>query len=257
MARDGINSDEVWFERRRSGVGPLRLRLICLPHAGGTAAAYRGWSSLLPPDIEVLTVRYPGRQERFGEPCIESMDDLADSVIAALRPFLGTPLALFGHSMGAAVAYEIAARLQMRHGVRADLVAVSGRVAPQHVPASTIHLQDDETLVAEVRRMGGRHSAVFDHRELWELVLPPLRADYRLIENYRPEPLVQLRSPLVAYAGVGDPSFQEAGMRAWAELTTGQFELQVFPGDHFYLVPQEVALTQHLSQRLSRVGFTV
>lgn len=109
-----------WFRRYPARSGASRLRLVCLPHAGGTATLSHGWAGVLPRGVEVLATRYPGRQERFGEPCASSMTELADAITDALEPELDAPVAFFGHSLGSAVAYEVARRLEDRHGVVAE-----------------------------------------------------------------------------------------------------------------------------------------
>src|SRR5947207_2161455 len=132
-----------WFRVYRPVSWP-RLRLVCFPHAGAGATAYRSWPDLLPPDVELLSVCYPGRQDRFAEPFAPSVDALAAGVADALVPLTGGPFALFGHSMGAMVAYEVAVRLEQAHGIVPRHLFLSGRRTPDREDLRNLHLADDE-----------------------------------------------------------------------------------------------------------------
>ncbi|MEW1612387.1 MULTISPECIES: alpha/beta fold hydrolase [unclassified Streptomyces] len=240
-----------WFRRYPARSGAPRLRLVCLPHAGGTATLFHGWAGLLPDAVEVLATQYPGRQERFREPCASSMTELADAITDALEPELDVPVAFFGHSLGSAVAYEVARRIDDRHGVVPVRVVVSGRGAPHTERAGgTLHLLDDERLVAAARRLGDVGSAVYDDPDLRPLLLPSLRADFRIIETYRPLDATPLRAPVTAVGGTADPGCTLPELLSWSALTTDSYEHRLFPGDHFYLVPQEEALVRFLAERL-------
>jgi surfactin synthase thioesterase subunit len=232
--------------------GPPRLRLVCFPHAGGSAQLFHGWPALLPPDVELLAVRYPGRQERLAEPCAEDMPALADAVTAALLPHLDRPLALFGHSMGSSVAYETALRLERRHGVVPRRLFVSARSAPHRARRTGLHLRGDDELVAGVRRLGSPGAQAYDIPELRELLLPTLRADYRLIENYRPAtPPVPTGAPITACLGREDPGCDPEAVLAWSELTgAGDFDLRTYPGGHFYLAEREAELVSDITKAL-------
>ncbi|MFF0445670.1 thioesterase II family protein [Streptomyces sp. NPDC004609] len=258
MSGSVIPSTEAgpWFRRYpgRTGRRP-RLRLVCFPHAGGTAQLFHGWTARLPDDVELLAVRYPGRHDRLAEPCAETMDELAGPVTEALVPRLDVPLVLFGHSMGSSVAYEVALRLEKRHRVSPARLLVSGRAAPHRARRTGLHERDDDTLVSGIRRLGDLGSEAFDIPELRELLLPPLRADYRLVESYRPAAPAPVRSPITAYIGTEDTGCVREHVMAWGELTaSGDFSLRAFPGDHFYLVPHEAGLLADVTRRIAAVG---
>jgi pyochelin biosynthetic protein PchC len=239
-----------WFRRYRRVVEP-RLRLVCFPHAGGSASVYRSWPNRLPDDVELLAAQYPGRQDRLREPCVDRMDRLATLVTGALLPFLDRPLALFGHSMGASLAHEVAVRLERLHGAEIVTLFVSARLPPRHHRPRDVH-QDDETLLADVRMLDPVNSAVLDDPDMRELMLPVIRADYQVADSYRPaNPLV--RAPVVAYLGDADPTVGAGQLRAWAEITHAGFALVEFPGDHFYLVPGEAELVADIAARLDAV----
>ena len=242
---------DAWLKRYRPVRAP-RLRLICFPHAGGSAGVFRRWSEMVPPDVELVAVQYPGRQERFDEPCTDDMTSLADRITDVVTSVLDRPVALFGHSMGAAVAYEVTRRLEARHLVRPAHLFVSGRVSPlvpQHRP--DLHLRDDEGMLKGLTELGGMDDAVLRDPELLRLVLPCVRADLRLIETYRPVRLPAVATPVTAYAGDADAHVSRDGVAAWNNLTSAEFNLRIFPGGHFYLVGQEREVVGDVCARLA------
>lgn len=140
--------------RRFHHAAPDAPRLLCLPHAGGSAGFFTGLSAALSPAVDVVAVQYPGRQDRRREPAVTSLPLLADQVFQALAPFGDRPLALFGHSMGATLAFEVAARLES-HGRAVTRLVASGRRAPSRHRDENVHRRDDEGVVQELRRLGG------------------------------------------------------------------------------------------------------
>jgi surfactin synthase thioesterase subunit len=245
-----VSAASRWFRRHPAATGP-RLRLVCLPHAGGAASFFHSWGGALGPDVEVLTARYPGRQDRIADPFLDDMGSLADAVSAALPPYLDRPLALFGHSMGASLAYEVALRLRERHGVRPVCLFVSAREAPHQVTPKDVHLRDDERLIAEVCRLGGADAALLEDPGLRELVLPAIRSDFKVAGTYRAPAPVPAGCPVVAYGGDRDPDVGLAELERWSEVATGGFSVRVFPGGHFYLDPERDALLGDLADRIA------
>ncbi|MFE6872247.1 thioesterase II family protein [Kitasatospora sp. NPDC057692] len=252
-AADRSGWEDPWLRVHPAATGrPPRIRLVCFPHAGGTAQLFQGWAARLPADVELLAVRYPGRQERLADPFPADMAELADAVTAALLPRLDRPLALFGHSMGSNVAYETALRLESRHGVVPRRLIVSGRSAPHRIRRTGPRPSGDEDLLAGVRRLGSPGSEAYDIPELRELLLPALRADYRLVEAYRPaSPPLRTRAPITACLGLQDPGCDPDSVLAWSELTRAEdFALRTYPGDHFYLSPREAELVADITKDL-------
>ncbi|WBO62914.1 thioesterase II family protein [Streptomyces camelliae] len=238
-----------------SGSAVPGLRLVCFPHAGGSASFYFPYAKLLRPGIEVLAVQYPGRQDRRGEPCLDTIDALADRAAEVLRVrHPNERLAFFGHSMGAAVAFETVRRLEHGPGPRVLRLFASGRRAPSVFRPEFVHRKDDDGLVAELQALSGTHPALLDDPELRALVLPTIRSDYRAIETYRCAPGASVACPVTVLIGDADPRVSEADARPWAEHTRGGCDLRVLPGGHFYLEQQRdtvvaglrAALREHL-----------
>ncbi|GAA1921556.1 alpha/beta fold hydrolase [Streptomyces sodiiphilus] len=242
--------DSRWFRRYRTQ-GPPGVRLVVLPHAGGSAAFYHSWGGAFGPDTEVLVARYPGRQERLAEPCVEAMEPLADQVTDALLPFADVPLALFGHSMGASLAHEVALRLEHRHRIRPACLHVSARSAPHRLTPGRARLETDEELAAEVRRLGGTDTALLADPELRELVLPALRADFRVVAGYPPRPPVPVGCPVTAHTGDADPAAPVADVEEWRRAAPAGFALHVYPGGHFYLLDHHTRLVADLTNALA------
>ncbi|GAA4432483.1 alpha/beta fold hydrolase [Actinokineospora soli] len=215
-------------------------RLVCFPPAGFGAGFYRPWPDLLPADVELWAVQYPGREDRFTEPCRTELTAVAAEVAAALAG--AGPVSLFGHSMGASIAYETARRLPL-----ARALVVSGRPAPSHQRATrtTRYLDDDAAVVAELDLLGGSQPDAFADPELRALLLPVVRADFELIETYCPPPAPPLDLPVLALCGSADPRMTPAQSADWREATTGRFTAHALTGGHFFLtdhLPEVVRL---------------
>lgn len=209
-------------------------QLFCFPHAGGGPSFFRPWCAPLQPEIAIRRVLLPGREWRIEEPPFRHIADLVEPLCTALEPYLDQPYALFGHSMGAVVAYEVARRLSGT--ASPSCLIVSGRRAPALAGnrRALSALPDDEFLT-EVARLNGIPAEVLSEPELLDMLLPTLRADFELAETYQPLPGGRLDCPVVAYMSTSDPEVDYTEVLAWREVTTGRFRMRVFRGDHFYL----------------------
>ncbi|MFD7411372.1 thioesterase II family protein [Kitasatospora purpeofusca] len=243
------DSPARWFRSYRATAAPS-CRLVCFPHAGGAPTAYRDWARSLPADIEVLAACYPGRQDRIGEPFADSVHTMADGIAGALRQLADVPLALFGHSMGSVVAHEVALRLDAEYGIQPLRIFVSGS-EPPHLRVRETQAESDADFLDELRQLGHSSLTAIEDPMLLELVLPSIRADYRLSADYRAVPdAPRHRAPMVAYAGAEDEGCPSEVLSAWADYTGGAFEMRILPGDHFYLQAQEQQLLAHVNGHL-------
>jgi pyochelin biosynthetic protein PchC len=239
-----------WIRTRVRSV-PTGIDLVCLPHAGGSASSFRLWPDLLPEHIQLHTVQYPGREDRLSEPPVTSMPEMADAVAAELLALGTRPLVLFGHSMGAAIAYEVAARLE-RTGLVPKAVVVSGQPAPHRRKPKELHRASDEDLLADIDRIGAAGSGVLrQDPELRDLLLPMIRADYQIIETYDSPDGSRLRAPIVVFRGDTDEDVNAADAEAWADRTLRYQGERVFPGGHFYLQEQRAAVVDALAETIA------
>jgi len=212
------------------------MRLFCLPHAGsGTAAFYR-WKRLLAPGILVCPIHLPGRERRLAEPLLDQADVLVSELLAATASLLGHPYAIFGHSMGALLAYEWARQIAAAGLPAPACLFVSGRNAPHTQPEHCeIHTLADSAFVHELgTRYGGMPCDFLDDPDLRRLFLPILRADLKLVETYAHDSTQLLTCAIFAAAGANDRSVSTAGLQAWASVTDGTTEMFRYAGDHFY-----------------------
>ncbi|MGQ0825919.1 MAG: thioesterase II family protein [Actinomycetota bacterium] len=213
-----------------------RVRLLCLHHAGGTASSYRLWSNLVPESVDVCAIQLPGREQRINETPFTRLEVLVTALAAELRDYLDLPFTMFGHSMGALVAFELSRELR-RHGCGPVHLFVSSSPAPHlaHLGRRRISELPDPAFVNELRRLNGTPDQVLADSELMAVLMPMLRADFELVESYGFEDGVPLDCPISVFGGTADPTTDEEGLTAWRTHTKGTFRLRLFPGDHFFV----------------------
>ncbi|MGW5652748.1 thioesterase II family protein [Streptomyces humi] len=225
-----------WIVRARRPRPAARLRLLCVPYAGGGVSAYAGWADGLPDDVDVLTVRLPGRESRLSQRPHTDVHDLFPELGRDVLSTVEPPFVLFGHSMGALIAYELTRWLRAVGGPQPDHLFVSARQAPHlaRQVASPWDLPDDR-FVQALRALGGTPEELLANPAVMRLLLPVLRADFRLNDAYRHRPGPPLDCPVTVFGGRDDPVVGEPGLRGWAGHTRGSFDLHMFEGGHFFL----------------------
>ncbi|WP_083294661.1 thioesterase II family protein [Burkholderia plantarii] len=229
-----------------------RLRLICFAYAGGSADLFRDWVDLLDPDVELVAVRLPGRGMRLRDPLYDAWPALVEDCAFALAPYLAEPHALFGHSFGGRLAYEIAQ--QVRPAIEPGTcrrLFIGGCRSPDH-PQARPYLHDlpEPAYRVAVRAMGGTPAEVFDDERLMKLVLPTLRADMRLAELWGNWHATPLEVPLHIYYGHADPTDGAASVAGWRGFTTSRCELVGIDGAHFFLDSHREPLLEHMVARM-------
>jgi surfactin synthase thioesterase subunit len=215
------------------------LRLFCLPHAGGSASAFRNWPRWLPEGVDMVPVDMPGHGTRLLEPLVRDLAMLVDDLTGVIARRAYPPFAIFGHSLGALLAFEIARSLRLA-GTPPALLIVAGRDGPSAAPASpSIHGLPDVQLLNALHLLGGIPDDLLRHTELLHLFLPALRADLRISETYRRRPGLPLDCPIVVLAGRQDGMTSEIGLLAWRAETTRKCDLVFVDGRHFFLAESE------------------
>lgn len=243
-----------WFVRYRPA-SASRVRLFCFPYAGGGAAIYRPWSQALAAHVDVCALQLPGRETRIREHPVSSMDAIVDAAVQHMRTQLDLPFALFGHSMGSVIAFEVARRLNAEGLPSPMHVWLSARRAPGIVdpdpPLS--QLDDDRFVEALDRRYGGIPAEVRADRELMALLLPGLRGDIAALESHVLQAEPRLDCPLTVLGGSADPRAPINQLDAWRTATTGAFRIRIFDGGHFYIVPRRAELLAEVSHAIDQV----
>ncbi len=228
-----------------------RPNLFCLPFAGGGASFYRAWATFAPPSIAICPVQLPGREERSRERPFDRMADLVAAAADNLLPHLGHRYALFGHSMGALVCYELAQALRDRGAPLPVHLFVSGS-PPPHIAEKVppVYHLPEEQLFEEVRSYGGLPDEVMQSRELLDLLVPRLRADLAVTGTYVHTVRPPLPFPITALGGMSDHVVSTEAIEAWQEYTVSRFRSELFPGGHFFLTEHARRIVAELAAAL-------
>lgn len=213
------------------------VRLFCLPFGGGGAAIFRDWPRDLAPEIEVWHVQLPGREARHREPPLTRMNALVEPLGYAMWPHLDRPYAIFGHSMGALIGFDLVRWLR-RHGAPEPAhLFFSARRAPHLVdPRPPLHALPDHDLVAQLtQRYNGMPQAVLESAELMRMFVPIIRADLTMTETYVYTHEAPFACPISAFGGLEDSAVLRDDLAAWGDQTSSSFTLRMLPGGHFFL----------------------
>jgi medium-chain acyl-[acyl-carrier-protein] hydrolase len=231
-----------WLIRSEPRQAPL-FRLLLMPNAGGGPAVFRSWASLFGPEVERCVLRLPGREGHHDTPPCRSVAEMVDGALDSLASLPPAPLALFGHSMGALVAYELARALRQA-GTPVVWLGVAARRPPQHPrrPEALLRLPDHEFVMVLNARYGGIPAAVAGDPDLLAHYTEILRADLAVIDGYTHRPGEPLACPVAAFGGRRDPDAGAGDLPGWQEVTTGPLAVHLFDGGHFFLHEHRAAV---------------
>ncbi|MFC6084952.1 thioesterase II family protein [Sphaerisporangium aureirubrum] len=229
-----------------------RLRLLCLPHAGAGASAYRQWGAGLPAWIGAVPVQLPGRETRLGERPYQDCRALVTDLAGEVEPTLSRPYAVFGHSLGALLAYELVRELIERGCPPPARLFVSGRKAPQL--AETLPRLAGASLdeLADLLcRLGGTPQALLGDRKALALMAPVLRADFAVNESHRYASYPPLDVPITAFAATADARASVADVAAWGARTGAEFRRHTLHGGHFAVLEQAPRVHALIAEELA------
>ncbi|HYO55363.1 thioesterase II family protein [Archangium sp.] len=248
MTRPAATPTNPWFPTRQPNPN-ARLRVFCFPFAGGGASVYNGWNAALPAGVELVAVQLPGRERRIMEPAFRQIPLLLDALEPVLAPLLDKPFIFFGYSMGTRIALALAQRWQTRGAPMPLGMVMAAGGAPHRNRPSRDDL-DDAAFIELLRKYEGTPAEVFAHKELLEIVLPVLRADFSIADTVLP--CVPVRCPISAFGSLEDPHVSIPDLHYWRELTMGEFRFRHFPGKHFFLRTSREPLLAALREELVR-----
>lgn len=241
-----------------NGAPSSAVRLFCFPYAGASASFYGRWKARLGPRVDVRAVEYPGHGVRLAEPLATDMATLVSQLLPEVLREAHRPFALFGHSLGAVVAFELAHELRDRTGREPVALFASGTSAPSVRDAQRYarlgNDSSDEELLSELSRLGGTPAAALADASLMSLTLPMLRADFQVCASYRFRPRQRLGCLLQALGGGRDGTVPNASALAWSEHTRGDFAFQAFDGDHFFIHQREPEVLELVGRRLASLA---
>ncbi|NET61249.1 MAG: thioesterase [Symploca sp. SIO2E6] len=231
-----MTAQNPWFRNYQPNP-QANLRLFCFPYAGGGASIFRLWAKELPSEIEVYPVQIPGRENRLRESPFTQLSPLIQALIQVLPPYLDRPFAFFGYSMGALVSFELTRELRRQNLPIPSQLIIACRRAPQ-IPYQKpfTHKLSDAEFVEDLRLKGGTPEEVLQNPELMELLLPIVRADLAVNDTYSYTTELPLDCPISVLGTSEDREVSREQLDAWREHTTSSFSLEMFPGNHFFLI---------------------
>jgi surfactin synthase thioesterase subunit len=234
-----------------------RIRLLCLPFAGGGAGFFKAWRRLGDsPLVDYIGIQLPGRENLIRRPPATTVSEAVEAVLPDVQQELAVPgsVCLFGHSSGAVIAFELARRLDELAPGRIDRLFVSGSAAPwAGRPGRATGLPDDEFIAAVQTFAGATHTALAEPR-LRGVLLPPLRADVEMHEAYRVAYGTAVGVPITAIRGADDALISNAAVAEWAQATRADFESAELPGGHMYLTDRRIELSALVAASIRRAG---
>ncbi|TDF36341.1 thioesterase [Alteromonadaceae bacterium M269] len=230
-----------WFVANTAKKLP-KLTLFCFPYAGGGVSTYANWHKYLSDDIEVVFVQPPGRGVRLLDDLFDNMDDLMAELSHKILPKLNRPFAFFGHSLGSRVGFELTKRLQQLRAPTPLHFFASGSRAP-HVESRVEgwYLLPDSEFKAKLRELNGTPEDVLNNSELMDIIMPMLRADFKIADEYRAN-RGKINCPITVLRGTDDVDVSIDDTEAWSELTNNFSGVHDVDGDHFFIdkSPEEV-----------------
>jgi medium-chain acyl-[acyl-carrier-protein] hydrolase len=241
------------FFGSRTKPASARLRLFCLPNAGGGVALLHAWLRGLPPQVDLCPIQLPGRESRRMEKSYVRMETLVGALAEAIQPWLDIPFAFFGHSLGALVSFELVRELRRRNMASPAQLFVSARPAPQfHRSLRPMHQLPEPEFIAElIKRYDAIPAAILADPELMQLFLPILRADLEIMETYVYQAEPPLQNPISVFGGLQDRTVGADHLEAWKQQTSNSFRLRMFPGDHFFPRNARTELLEAITEDLS------
>ncbi|MFE3955020.1 thioesterase II family protein [Nocardia sp. NPDC059091] len=226
-----------WIRQFQAPSAESAPPLLIFPHAGAGASAYRVFARTLAAEFDVVVFQYPGRQDRAREAALETLPDIAAGAFAEFRESAhetGVPLTIFGHSMGAVIAFEFA-RLAEAAGLSVRLLVASSAAAPARVAALPGHLTEDEALLDHMSALNGTGAEVLGSREVLRMALPVMKADYRAFDAYSCAHDIAVDAPILVLGGDEDECVAPRDLYAWESHSRGGIRVTLFAGGHFYL----------------------
>jgi surfactin synthase thioesterase subunit len=234
-------------------IRPDKITLFCFPFAGGGASIYSRWIKKIQNEIVVYPIQLPGREERVMEKPYTDMKLLLEDLEEEIEDAIQGKYALWGHSMGGKIAYELEKYLE-KDGYQAQCLFVSGSKIPSIPEPNPIYFLSDETFKRELGRFEGTPKEILENQELLDFFLPMLRADFTMDETYYDDTVTKLHSPIIAFGGDKDREADEEAIRQWNSYTDNIFGYEIFKGGHFYLWDNEEEIIQQVSECLKRLS---
>lgn len=252
---------DKWIIRTKKVESP-RLRLFCLPYFGGGASIFNAWHESLPDDVEVCAIQMPGREERGDERPYDDINELVAKITEIIEPLLTTPVAFYSHSSGAGITFELARFLRREHNVIPTSFMVGGWRAPHldspfeildQISDDEVYLESNIVKIKDHMRTLDVPDAVIDNDEVFNEMLPSLRADILLGKRYKYYEEAKFDCPVIAFAGTDDKVFTDEQVRSWEDQAGGEFKFIKVNGGHLFCRDNKEDLLELMSAEIAEV----
>jgi len=236
-----------WFVIPKPNIN-ADLKLICFPYAGGNASIFMPWIKNLPSNVELVIVQAPGRGARMGEEAYSDMNDLIGDLIKVIPSVLNKPYILFGHSLGSRIAFELMNQLKkFDYELPQHFIASGSRGPHLKCTKESIYKLPQDEFIEELKSLNGTPKEIIENKELMELFLPLLKADFELADRYYYTGTSGFNCPISVFGGQDDTGISLSELNSWGDLFETDADINLFPGDHFFIDSQSSLIQQKVN----------